>query len=66
MPDHLPVVIDPWTYEKHPDPKVKWLVLPRNGSVEQDAAAVWLYRLDVEGLPADAMLAKTFSGSAKG
>jgi len=60
MPGRLPVVVDPRSYEQRPDKKVKWLPLPRNEEVDQEPNATWVFRLDIEPVPVDAVSTPTF------
>lgn len=60
MPQRLPVVVDPRAYEQRPDKKIKWLPLPRNEDVGQEPDATWVYRLDIEPVPVDAVETSTF------
>jgi hypothetical protein len=60
MPDRLPAVIDPQAYASRPANAPRWLVVPRNESIEQDPDNEWVYRLNIDQLPKDAMPAKTF------
>lgn len=60
LPQRLPVVIDPWAYERRSDRNVRWLPLPMNQTVDQEPDSTWVYRLDIEQPPVDALPAKTF------
>lgn len=52
IPDRLPLVIDPKGYEKGATRESRWLPLPHNSD--------WVYRLDAEAPPADAVEAVNF------